>query len=101
MTNPSRGELVPGGLAMVIGGSNIGAIVELVYGIQPGAIYSGPDGRIYRLGIGRPAGFLVRGDGFVSEIFGGNEGFKMAKDLMPINPEPDPLEITQHQEQST
>lgn len=66
MSMKAGGELVPGGLAMVIGGSNLGVVVELVYATYPGCIYEAPNGRIYRLRPDGERGFLVRGNGFVS-----------------------------------
>jgi len=98
MSMKAGGELVPGGLAMIIGGSNMGAVVELVHPTYPGCIYNAPDGRRYRLKADGEPGFLVRGPGFVSQAFGGNEGYKKVKHLLPINPSADPVEITQQQE---
>lgn len=98
MNNQPRGELVPGGLAMVIGGSNIGVLVEILARSEAGESVKCPDGvdRTRRCGV---LGFLVTGPGFISEVYGGRWGFKKAHHLLPINPSADPLEINQQMEE--
>lgn len=101
MTNQPCGELVPGGLAMIVGCNsnpfNIGRIITTEKLASFGDI--GPDGSTY----GGPGGWLCRGDGlFVSRLGGGVEKadycYSDPRHLMPINPCADLLEITQQQE---
>lgn len=94
MTNPSRGELIPGGLAMIISDTETpianGRVVTLVSFGE------------YKV-IGEPE--LFTGwecySPWLAEFAGtGRVAIIAAKNLMPIKPEPDPLGITQQQEQS-
>lgn len=108
MTNPSRCELVPGGLAMIVGSAipeNIGKVVVLVARIpaDQDVIYKQA---FYKAGIARwevktPGGqrclLIPSIEGPVRQD---SEGLCREIWLMPINPKADPLEITQQQEQS-
>jgi hypothetical protein len=97
----AKGELVPGGLAMVIGcardPSNIGKSVTTEFlaeegHVVDGRVYSGGDGSgwyctapglaVYRQGVGP----VVTGYAYID-----------SSHLMPINPEADPLHTEQEQ----
>lgn len=90
MTNPSRGELVPGGLAITKVDDLLlpaWSCVELVRRLNTGD-------RVTQNFFAPSPGWVCKRDGVKGTLaFADFE-------LMPINPEPDPLEITQHQEQS-
>lgn len=93
MTNPSRGELVPGGLAMVHGIRKHpeinGRFVTLIEFSE--FLCFGEEDPVHGWDCKAP---------WISDYAIGDTAVFYAKNLMPINPEPDPLEITQHQEQS-
>lgn len=110
MTNPSRGELVPGGLAMVIKSGDqddLFRMVETRFLCQEGIDFPHPfiPGKTTGLNLGEGEAWLCIADGLValrgsSAAFDQGWAFFGPEQLMPINPKPDPLEITQHQEQS-
>lgn len=92
MTNKSRGELVPGGLAIIISGGGVGNQVEIIRLLVD-------DRNTHILGKGQ----LSRGDCDFSlcavvEDRNGERGLYLRSDLMPINPEADPLDITEQME---
>ena len=91
MTNQPRGELVPGGLAMVYGDVETpqanGRFVTLV------------EFGDYRC-IGHPdlvSGWDCKAE-WLREIAPVDSAVFLAKNLLPINPSADPLEISQQQE---
>ena len=96
----AKGELVPGGLAMVIGcmvdQSNIGMIVVTESQVEHGSTY---DGYMYN---GPSGAWLCTADGLY--VLRGGEPVRAgyayidAEHLMPINPEADPLETTQERD---
>ncbi len=94
MINQPRGELVPGGLAMVIGGperpEDIGLLVTLIELAQPGQYYKHPSWS-HDLNEENEAAWLV-------ELNEEEGALKRPQHLLPINPSADPLEITQQQE---
>lgn len=108
MTDQARGELVPGGLAMILGGRkrklNVGKVVELLRLVIGPAKVSINDGVNW---IEVPTGYrawVVTGDGLTGEmthtgrLVSTRELIYAEKRLMPINPEADPLSIDQRQE---
>lgn len=105
MTNPSRGELVPGGMAMVIGAGtckgNIGREVTLERFIPPFSEAFHCDGYFEADHEGL---WIVGGESLERNTEGGilisDIAAHLPRHLMPIAPRPNPLEITQHQEQS-
>jgi hypothetical protein len=93
----AKGELVPGGLAMVYGMVRDvhlnGAIVELVEYHSGGDYYSPITGD----GCTAPEGWLVRGDALSYTQYPEENGQSVieSKKLMPIKPEADPLHTEQ------
>lgn len=97
MTDQARGELVPGGLAVIISAKhcheNIGKIVTLERYVKKGDLIGG---------------YLVDADGWhiTGDLVSWNSigsvrmkhSLAMPYQLMPINPEADPLSIDQRQE---
>lgn len=109
MTNPSRGELVPGALAMIYGLVDClefnSMVVTLYVFCREGVPHSHPllpDKRIC-LNPGDGDGWAVTGErvhaGDPTDYRDIGWGFFDEKNLMPINPEPDPLEINQEEQQ--
>ncbi len=97
MTNQPRGELVPGGLAMVIGAAycpeNIGKIVTLERYVTKGEMIGG-----YEVG---ENGWHVSGDLISWTSFGAvrmKDSLAMPENLMPINPSADHLKIARQHE---
>ncbi len=97
MNNQPRGELVPGGLAMIIGArycpENIGKIVTLERYVTKGDMICG-----YSVDAD---GWHIKGDLMSWTSRGAvkmRESLAMPAQLLPINPSADPLEITQQQE---
>ncbi len=106
MNNQPRGELVPGGLAMIVGSAlpeNIGKTVVLVSRISADqdVVYKQA---YYKSGIARWEVKTPNGErslsipSFEGPIRQDSEGLCREVWLMPINPTADPLEITQQQE---
>ncbi len=101
MNNQPRGELVPGGLAMVIGcvknPINIGKIVTTENLVMRGHI--SPDGIPYDDDM---AWFCTAPDLFVmrnrEKMVKTGYSYTGADHLLPIHPSADPLEISQQQE---
>lgn len=99
MTNQSRGELVPGGLALVISArvcqENVGQIVTVVRRVQLGDMHNG-----YQIAIGE--GWLIEGEELLAPTSDGIKkvGFGVCEShrLMPINPEADPMDINDQME---
>ncbi len=103
MNNQPRGELVPGGLAMVVKSTyqeNIGKGVRLLSRLAPKEIVSAitlPNQDFQN----RMAVELwhVSGDVINQDLDLSGESFFHESQLMPINPSADPLEITQQMEE--
>ncbi len=101
MNNQPRGELVPGGLAMVKRGEDAGRVVETIVFLAFGDV--APTGEPY---MDFTPGWFCEADGIScrKEVLGVRVeepcGYAVYYDssLMPINPTADPLEITQQQE---
>ncbi len=100
MNNQPRGELVPGGLAMVIGSIShkhlIGRSVRLIEFIPAGQY-----GEWQAQGCGRTVTNVSTDDCWLCEVDGKTlRGVCLfiPGHLLPINPSADPLEITQQQE---
>lgn len=95
----SKGELVPGGLAMVYGlvvDVNLnGSIVEIIK-YHDGGYYSSP---ITGDDCAASEGWLCRGDALTHVEFPeeNGQGVISSKNLMPIKPEADPLATEQEQ----
>lgn len=90
--NPYNKNLVPGGLAIIISGEGIGDQVEVIRLLI--------DDR-YRHDLGKNQFSHGDCDGTLCAVVegrGGERGLYLRSDLMPINPEPDPLQIN-HEEQ--
>ena len=99
----ANGELVSGGLAMVVGAyaltQNIGKIGELVQFVQDKEIYTGPDGEKYQHD--GESCWIIVGEGLLGRV-GDDEitdtfALHIPAHLMPINPEPDPLHVSERE----
>lgn len=91
MTDQARGELVPGGLAMTYGlnehpEANGNFVCLLYFGEH---VVKGSDAPVF--------GWYCEG-GWMKAYTKKGKGVIGAKNLMPINPEADPLSIDQRQE---
>lgn len=98
MNNQPRGELVPGGLAMVIGSRadsrNIGKVVTLEKFLPAGSEFKAGRVRVDAWQVsGERLSYLRNGVREVSSI-----GVFAPEHLLPVKPSADPLEITQQQE---
>lgn len=93
----SNGELVPGGLAMVIGATNcranIGAMVELDHFVKRGELAPSGNPVIVDAWICFSDLLICRGGKFVKDGY----SIHRPEHLMPINPEADPLHVSERE----
>lgn len=107
--NAAKGGMVPGGLALVVNDrvqpEAVGKIVELVRFCNEGDWHENPVhyGYLESLQFGGGTAWMVVAEGLVSCANPAKEdhgwSFYDSRDLVPITPEPDPLQVQTEKEQ--